>query len=146
MSQYGEWSPDAADPALNTAGIDSRYASELGDIEPTTHFVIDTSRNGQGPWDYPAGAYPAHEDWCNPPDRGLGALPIDRRRATPLVDAHLWIKVPGESDGKCYRGTGGPARPGARHRGPRRRAVVRRAGARADRAAPTRRSRRSTAT
>ncbi len=28
-----------------------------------------------------------------------------------LVDAHLWIKVPGESDGKCYRGTSGPLDP-----------------------------------
>jgi len=27
------------------------------------------------------------------------------------VDAYLWIKVPGESDGKCYRGTGGPLDP-----------------------------------
>src|SRR4029079_1714218 len=25
--------------------------------------------------------------------------------------ANLWIKVPGESDGQCYRGTGGPLDP-----------------------------------
>jgi endoglucanase len=24
----------------------------------------------------------------------------------PLLDAYLWIKVPGESDGSCNRGTG----------------------------------------
>ena len=29
----------------------------------------------------------------------------------PLVDAYLWIKVPGESDGQCFRGTGGPLDP-----------------------------------
>jgi endoglucanase len=110
LSQYGEWSTDAADPALNTSGVQSRYALILGDVEPTTHFVIDTSRNGLGPWQYPVGVYPAHEDWCNPPDRGLGLRP-DTTTEVPLVDAYLWIKVPGESDGKCYRGTAGPLDP-----------------------------------
>ena len=51
-----------------------------------------------------------HEDWCNPPGRGAGATPTTTVE-NPLVDAHLWIKVPGESDGKCYRGTGGPLDP-----------------------------------
>lgn len=111
MSQYAEWTTDPAAPIqVSTAGVDSRYASILGGVEPTTHFVIDTSRNGLGPWQYPAGVYPAHEDWCNPPGRALGALPTTST-GTPLVDAHLWIKVPGESDGKCYRGTAGPLDP-----------------------------------
>ncbi|GAA2976790.1 endoglucanase [Microbacterium terrae] len=110
MSQYGEWSADAADPALNTSGVDSRYASILGGVEPSTRFVIDTSRNGLGPWQYPAGEFTVHEDWCNPPDRGLGLRP-DTTTDVPLVDAYLWIKVPGESDGKCYRGTDGPLDP-----------------------------------
>ena len=82
MSQYGEWSADAEDPALNTSGVESRYASQLGDTVPTTQFVIDTSRNGLGPWQYPADTYPVHEDWCNPPDRGLGSCRRPRR-ATP---------------------------------------------------------------
>ncbi len=110
LSSAGEWSSDAADPALNTGGIDERYATLLGDTEPTTGFVIDTSRNGQGPWQAPAGVYSDAEDWCNPPGRGLGEQPTTDT-GTPLVDAHLWIKVPGESDGKCYRGTGGPEDP-----------------------------------
>ncbi|MFD4960040.1 glycoside hydrolase family 6 protein [Microbacterium sp. NPDC058389] len=110
MSQYGQWSVDAADPALNTSGVDSRYELILGGTQPTTRFVIDTSRNGLGPWQYPAGVYTAHEDWCNPPDRGLGLLP-DTTTGVALVDAYLWIKVPGESDGKCYRGTAGPNDP-----------------------------------
>ncbi|MGA7147671.1 MAG: glycoside hydrolase family 6 protein, partial [Microbacterium sp.] len=110
MSPYGEWSADAADPALNTSGVDSRYASQLGDTDPTTRFVVDTSRNGLGPWQPPAGVYPDAEDWCNPPDRGLGLRPSTETGAA-LVDAYLWIKVPGESDGKCYRGTGGPLDP-----------------------------------
>ena len=67
-------------------------------------FVIDTSRNGQGPWTPPPG-YPDPQDWCNPPGRGLGLLPsADTGHA--LIDAYLWIKIPGESDGECTRGLG----------------------------------------
>ena len=110
MSNYGRWTADATDPALNTAGIDSRYASILGGVDPTTTFVIDTSRNGVGPWQYTPGVYSDAEDWCNPPDRGLGARPTTDTGSS-LVDAFLWIKVPGESDGQCFRGTAGPLDP-----------------------------------
>ncbi|WP_369373922.1 glycoside hydrolase family 6 protein [Promicromonospora sp. Populi] len=110
LSNQGIWSPTATDPALNTAGIESRYDLVLGDVQPTTHFVIDTSRNGQGPWAAPAGAYPDAETWCNPPDRGLGLRPTTDT-GNELVDALLWIKIPGESDGQCFRGLGGPEDP-----------------------------------
>jgi endoglucanase len=75
-----------------------------------THFVVDTSRNGQGPWTPPAGLYADPQDWCNPPGRGLGATPTTRT-GNPLVDAYLWVKRPGESDGSCTRGTAGQADP-----------------------------------
>ncbi len=65
------------------------YGSELG-----MHFVIDTSRNGNGP---------KSTQWCNPPGRALGALPTTET-GNPLVDALLWIKTPGESDGTCRGG------------------------------------------
>ena len=66
------------------------------------HFVIDTSRNGLGPW--AAGTtYPDDQAWCNPPGRGLGLRPtLDT--GVPLLDGYLWIKIPGESDGTCTRG------------------------------------------
>jgi endoglucanase len=67
------------------------------------HFVIDTSRNGQGPWipptDHPAGD---PQVWCNPPERGLGLRPT-ANTGNDLIDAYLWIKLPGESDGQCSR-------------------------------------------
>jgi endoglucanase len=111
LSRYGEWSDDTDDPYLNTSGINSRYASMLGSTQPTTHFVIDTSRNGQGPWtpppDHPAGD---PQDWCNPPNRGLGNRSTANTGMT-LVDAYLWVKIPGESDGQCYRWTSGPLDP-----------------------------------
>jgi endoglucanase len=74
------------------------------------HFVTDSSRNGRGPWIPPAGTYSDPQDWCNPPDRGLGARPT-LRTGDPLQDARLWIKTPGESDGLCLRGTEGPEDP-----------------------------------
>jgi len=59
--------------------------------------VIDTSRNGLGPT--------ADNQWCNPAGRALGARPTTAT-GDPLVDAYLWIKSPGESDGAC---NGAPA-------------------------------------
>jgi len=67
-------------------------------------FVIDTSRNGQGPWT-PTASYPDPQDWCNPPGRGLGLRPA-ADTGNPLIAAYLWIKIPGESDGECTRGLG----------------------------------------
>ena len=101
------WSDSATDPSASTAGINSRYDLVLGDVQPTTSFIVDTSRNGQGPWT-PTGeqaSWPDPQTWCNPPGRGLGPRPTTAT-GTPLADAYVWIKVPGESDGQCSRGLG----------------------------------------
>ncbi len=75
------------------------------------HFVIDTSRNGQGPWTPPAEHPPGDpQDWCNPPDRGLG-YQSTANTGSELLDAYLWVKIPGESDGQCYRWSSGPLDP-----------------------------------
>jgi endoglucanase len=105
MNPYGEWSDDSTDMALNPSGVNQRFINMLGGVAPTTHFVIDTSRNGQGPWDASGLGYPDAQDWCNPPGRGLGLKPT-ADTGNPLVDAYLWIKIPGESDGACTRGLG----------------------------------------
>ena len=57
------------------------------------HFIIDTSRNGLG----------STKDWCNARGQALGVAPTTRT-GHPLVDAFLWIKQPGESDGTCQGG------------------------------------------
>jgi endoglucanase len=90
---------------------DAWYAANLGGAIPRTHFVVDTSRNGRGPWEAPAD-HPAGdpEVWCNPPDRGLGLRPTTRT-GNRLADAFLWIKTPGQSDGQCHRWTTGPIDP-----------------------------------
>jgi endoglucanase len=56
------------------------------------HFLIDTGRNGLGPT--------ADNAWCNPAGRALGPAPTTST-ADAVVDAYLWIKTPGESDGAC---------------------------------------------
>ncbi|WNV76657.1 glycoside hydrolase family 6 protein [Geodermatophilus sp. DSM 44513] len=68
---------------------------------PPPHFVIDTSRNGAGPPEEAAGA---EGRWCNPPGRELGQPPTTSP-VLPRVDALLWVKQPGDSDGTC---AGGP--------------------------------------
>jgi endoglucanase len=90
---------------------DSWYDANLGSAAPRTRMVIDTSRNGVGPWVPPAG-HPAGdpETWCNPPERGAGVRPT-ADTGIALVDAYLWVKAPGESDGRCHRWTSGPADP-----------------------------------
>jgi endoglucanase len=76
-----------------------RYGRRLSAMTGAKHFVIDTSRNGRGP-------APGHEDpeaWCNPAGRALGERPTTDT-GDALVDAYLWIKRPGESDGTCKGG------------------------------------------
>jgi len=73
------------------------YVRALARRLPGLHAVIDTSRNGRGP--------AAGDAWCNPDGRGLGLPPTTTPGLAPL-DALLWIKTPGESDGTC---NGGPA-------------------------------------
>ena len=60
------------------------------------HFIIDTGRNGRGG---------SGSEWCNLPGQALGVNP-SANTGHPLVDAFLWVKQPGESDGTC---NGGPA-------------------------------------
>jgi endoglucanase len=64
----------------------------------TVGAVIDTSRNGRGPY-----TGPDAPQWCNPPGRALG--PDPRLNPGPAgIDAYLWIKDPGASDGACRGG------------------------------------------
>ncbi len=96
---------------------DQWYDANLGAAVPTTHFVLDTSRNGQGPFSAaPFAAAPFNQpasviqtlnnaNWCNPPGRGVGLRP-SANTGVSLVDAYLWVKVPGESDGRCAAQSG----------------------------------------
>ena len=76
-----------------------RYGKELSAKVGGKPFVVDTSRNGNGP--YTSGD--PDERWCNPPGRALGETPTTKTD-DPLVKAYLWVKRPGESDGTCKGG------------------------------------------
>lgn len=87
--------------ALNTSNFfkvseNVTYGTEVSKNVGNKPFVIDTSRNGKGVYVNPQDP----EAWCNPPGRGLGVRPTTTTNQT-LVDAFLWVKTPGESDGEC---------------------------------------------
>ncbi len=72
------------------------YVAELGAALEKAgitgkRFLIDTSRNGRANIRSYAG------NWCNIKGAGLGERP--RATPEPLVDAYVWIKPPGDSDG-----------------------------------------------
>jgi endoglucanase len=125
LSPYGVWSETTTTADLNTSGIDASYASSLAGTVPSTHFVVDTSRNGTGPDsmqsytaapdDQPASVISSLQagNWCNPPSAGLGLKPTASTGVSlsaldtylpsnpSLLDAYLWVKTPGQSDGQC---------------------------------------------
>ena len=76
------------------------FGAELSGALGGKHFVIDTGRNGNGGVDGDVDGGPG---WCNPPGRALGATPTFST-GQQLVDAYLWIKRVGESDGDCRSG------------------------------------------
>ena len=100
LTQAGIGSADGF--ALNVSNFFSTtetttYGNQISTQTAGKHFVIDTSRNGLGAYTYPQTGQP---QWCNPPGRSLG-LPATTETGNGLIDAFLWIKTPGESDGKC---------------------------------------------
>lgn len=86
--------------STNVSGYESiddekTYAEAIRASLTNAHYVIDTSRNGAG----------SNGEWCNPTGRALGPEP--QAGSGDGLDAYLWIKPPGESDGEC--GGGPPA-------------------------------------
>jgi endoglucanase len=80
-----------------TTADNTSYGQQISAKVGNKHFVIDTSRNGNGPTQ--------DNQWCNPSGRALGT-PSTTATGNNLIDAYLWIKVPGESDGGCNGGPG----------------------------------------
>ena len=74
-------------------------AANSASLPGQTHFVIDSSRNGNGPL---PGSSPGW-GWCNRPGRALGQPPTTHTH-NPLIDAYLWVKNPGVLDGACVPG------------------------------------------
>jgi cellulose 1,4-beta-cellobiosidase len=93
--------------AFRTAAVQAGFASNIG-------MLIDTSRNGWGGSARPTGPGPMTSvdtyvnggrvdrrihlgNWCNQAGAGLGERPTAAPAAG--IDAYVWVKPPGESDG-----------------------------------------------
>jgi endoglucanase len=79
---------------FNTTTVETQFGKDISAKLSGAHFVIDTSRNSAD----------VNGEWCNPQKAAIGAKP-SLETGDRLVDAYLWIKTPGESDGNC---NGGP--------------------------------------
>jgi len=117
-----DWCPGQYDPLTDytkvnytpefAADITTRIQGLMGGASAQMHFVIDTSRNGKGvlntapyasaPYNQPPDVIASLDsgNWCNPFGAGLGLRPT-ANTGVPLLDAYLWIKTPGQSDGSC---------------------------------------------
>jgi cellulose 1,4-beta-cellobiosidase len=111
-AQFYQWNPyfDEVDftSALYSAFVAAGFPSTLG-------MLIDTSRNGWGGASRPTGASGTTVDayvnsgkidrrghrgsWCNQSGAGIGSRPTADPVAGTHLDAYVWIKPPGESDG-----------------------------------------------
>lgn len=112
-SSYYEWNSyfDEADftQAFKQRLVAAGFPSSVG-------MIVDTSRNGWGGPDRPTAASTSttlntyvnesridrrtHRGaWCNPLGAGIGERPVASPAAHPHLDAYVWVKPPGESDG-----------------------------------------------
>ncbi|MCP9993441.1 glycoside hydrolase family 6 protein [Streptomyces albogriseolus] len=83
FSNVSNFHGTADEIAYDRAVLDALGGTGLG-------AVIDTSRNGNGA--------PADGAWCDPVGRRLGRAPT-LSTGEARIDAYLWVKLPGESDG-----------------------------------------------
>lgn len=94
----GDWGKklESSNPSTNELAYVDAFRGALEHAGVTgMSFVVDTSRNGQPEIRTKWG------NWCNVTGAGIG----ERPRVAPRqhVDAYLWIKPPGESDGTADR-------------------------------------------
>src|SRR5262249_46931708 len=90
---------DPTNPKRDPAAAPNDELGYVGDLAPALAgagisgkgFVIDTGRSGKAYVRTTAG------NWCNIKGAGLGERP--QAAPAPQVDAYLYIKPPGESDG-----------------------------------------------
>lgn len=88
VSNYTETSTAVEFGRATARELADRTGQRLG-------LVVDTSRNGTGT-----------RVWCNPAGQRTGQPPTSSPGLGDDVDALLWVKPPGESDGDCGIGAG----------------------------------------
>ncbi|WP_345657826.1 glycoside hydrolase family 6 protein [Streptomyces siamensis] len=99
LDQAGAASPRSSDGIFTNVSNFHRTADEIGYARQvlaalggpaSLGAVVDTSRNGNGA--------PADGEWCDPAGRKIGQAPTLNTHES-RIDAYLWVKLPGESDG-----------------------------------------------
>ncbi|MFD7278016.1 glycoside hydrolase family 6 protein [Streptomyces sp. NPDC059862] len=99
LKQAGAASPASSDGIFSNVSNFHRTADEIAYDRQVLDAlggpadlgaVIDTSRNGNGA--------PADGEWCDPAGRKIGRAPT-MNTGEERIDAYLWVKLPGESDG-----------------------------------------------
>jgi cellulose 1,4-beta-cellobiosidase len=78
-------------PVRDEASFVAKFAQDLAAAGLPAKFLIDTSRNGV------PSTRTVWGNWCNIVGAGIGQRP--QAAPTTNVDAYVWIKTPGESDG-----------------------------------------------
>ena len=112
-AKYYEWNP-YFDEASFTAAFKQKLVA--AGFPSTVGMLVDTSRNGWGGANRPTAVSTSNDlntyvnesridrrnhrgAWCNPLGAGLGERPQASPSAHPHLDAYVWVKPPGESDG-----------------------------------------------
>ncbi|CAI5531039.1 unnamed protein product [Closterium sp. Naga37s-1] len=80
-------------PCIDENRFTARMNAYLAAAELPTRWIVDTSRSGR------AGIRNRWGSWCNVKGTGIGQRPEADPANAPQVDALVWIKPPGESDG-----------------------------------------------
>ncbi|KAL4938817.1 putative 1,4-beta-D-glucan cellobiohydrolase C [Aspergillus oleicola] len=99
VANYNAWSIDTCPSYTqgNTVCDEERYVNAIAPLLTAqgfnAHFIVDTGRNGKQPT-----GQQAWGDWCNVINTGFGERPTTST-GDALVDAFVWIKPGGESDG-----------------------------------------------
>jgi cellulose 1,4-beta-cellobiosidase len=111
QSKFYDWNPYVDETGFSQA---FRNALISAGLPSTIGMLIDTSRNGWGGPNRPTAASTATDldafvnasrvdrrihrgNWCNQSGAGIGERP--RANPGPGLDAYVWVKPPGESDG-----------------------------------------------
>jgi cellulose 1,4-beta-cellobiosidase len=106
------------DPSIDELSYAEEFYTGLTGVgfPSTLGFLIDTSRNGWGGSLRPTGPSTSTDlntfvnatkiderddmgQWCNQPNQGIGALPTANPGGFANLQAYVWVKPPGESDG-----------------------------------------------
>jgi cellulose 1,4-beta-cellobiosidase len=123
---FYEWNP-RLDEKTYATDLQAQFASRGCNAPQTCGILIDTSRNGWGGPNRPTAVStstnlntyvdqsridrrPHRGNWCNQQGAGIGARPTSNTGIAG-VDAFVWVKPPGESDGVSQAGIVDPDDP-----------------------------------